>query len=415
VGTGVGIGIVGTGFLATTRARCWSRVAGASVVAVAGRRPDAAREFIEQAREHLNDAGSPPTSAERSTRVHAHESVDRLLSDDSVFVVDVCVPNVAHPEIVRAAAAAGKHVICTKPLAAYVGQDLDPKRAADEASQTEARKMQEIVEADGLSMVQAAREAGVSLCYGENWIYAPSIVRAASLLDESEAVVLEMRGGEGHSGSHSEYAKRWSNTGGGALLRLGAHPIGVMLYLKRREGKRRRGRAIEPVSVLADVADLTQVEGIDPAATALATGWRDVENWGQVSIEFDDGSRGVAWGSDNRLGGMRSELEIFSANSTIQCNLSPADQVRAYTPNDQVYPDAYLIEKQSTTAGWSTPMTDEDWSSGQLGMCQSFADAIRRGESPESDGQLGVDVGRVIYAAYASAREGRRVAIDPLA
>lgn len=42
-------------------------------------------------------------------------SLDELLAD--VDVVDVCTPTFTHPEIVFAAAAAGRHVLCEKPLA----------------------------------------------------------------------------------------------------------------------------------------------------------------------------------------------------------------------------------------------------------------------------------------------------------
>jgi len=176
---------------------------------------------------------------------------------------------------------------------------------------------------------------------------------------------------------------------------------------------RRRGKAILATAVSAEVADLTKTEGLESARVDVAQGWQDVENWGALTLHFDDGSRGLAWGSDNRLGGMRSELQLFANNTTLQCNLSPLDLVRAYTADDRVWPDAYLIEKQSTTAGWSTPMPDEDWTSGQLGMCEAFAQAIRDRTTPEASAELGVATTQLIYAAYVSAKEGRRVSIPP--
>src|SRR5437868_1479393 len=83
------------------------------------------------------------------------------------------------------------------------------------------------------------------------WVYAPSIVKADRLAAVSSGAILEMRGGECHSGSHSPYSKQWQYTGGGALLRLGVHPLGAMLYLKRQEGVRRNGVPIRPMSVTA--------------------------------------------------------------------------------------------------------------------------------------------------------------------
>ena len=220
-----------------------------------------------------------------------------------------------------------------------------------------------------------------------------------------------MRGWESHSGSHSPYAKMWRHTGGGALLRLAAHPIGAMLHLKSREGLARAGRPIRPVMVSAEVADLSVTEGLSEENNYLATGWQDVENWGCVVIGFEDGSRGVAYGSDNMLGGMESKLEILASNHHIKCNLSPNDQVRAYAPESSVFGESYIMEKVDTKAGWSTPIPDEVWSAGHVAMCEDFVSAVAEGRAARSDGELGLDVTRVIYSAYVSAAEGKRLTL----
>ena len=60
-------------------------------------------------------------------------------------------------------------------------------------------------------------------------------------------------------------------------------------------------------------------------------------------------------------------------------------------------------------------MPDEDWTSGHLSMCQSVADAIVTGAPSPGEADLGVAVTRVVYAAYLSAAEGRRVSLSELA
>ncbi len=390
------IGIVGSGFLAETRARCWEQVRGARVVAVASRQRAGADAF---ATKH----GIP----------QAFDSAEALFGSD-IDVADLCVPNRIHRPLTEAAAAAGKHVICTKPLSAYVGQDLDSATSEGAVGTRDPVTMFQVATDDARAMNDACASASITLCYGENWVYAPGVVRAAGLLESAGAALLEMRGWECHSGSHSPYAKAWRNTGGGALLRLGAHPVGAMLHLKRLEAARTGAAAICPVAVTAETTDLSQVAGATAANTRIATGWQDVENWGCAVIHFSDGSRGIATGSDNVLGGMESRLEIYASNCQVKCNLSPSDGVRAYAPDGEVFGDRYLQEKLDTGAGWSTPMLDEDWTSGQLPMCQAFADALATGSSPASDGALGLDVTRVIYAGYVSAREGRRVTLDEL-
>ena len=126
-------------------------------------------------------------------------------------------------------------------------------------------------------------------------------------------------------------------------------------------------------------------------------------------IGFDDGSRAVFWGGDHVLGGMESGLDLFASNCRLRLNLSPNDMLRAYAPDANVFGDAYIMEKVGSGAGWTTPMPDEDWTSGQLGMCQAFAAALALGGEPaESDGEFGLEVVRVLYAAYVAAAEGRR-------
>jgi predicted dehydrogenase len=395
-----GVGIVGAGFLSETRARCYGKL-GVPIAAVLDRTREIAAPFAER---------------HRVPRVCAE--LDEFLALPEVDLVDLCVPNHLHRSMTEAAAAAGKHVICTKPLTAYVGQDLAPDALDREISAVKRSRMLAVATADAEAMVASARAAGVRLMYGENWAFAPAVARARQLLRTSGGSILEMRGWECHSGSHSPWAKLWRHTGGGALLRLAAHPIGAMIHLKEQEGIARIGRPIRAVAVSAETADLSRVSTLRPETTSVATGWEDVENWGCAVISFEDGSRGVAHGSDNMLGGMGSRLEICASNCRFTCNLSPNDLLRAYAPDPGVFGEEYLQEKVETSAGWSTPMPDEDWTSGQLAMIEDFVGAVREGREARTSGELGVEVVRVIYSAYLAAAEGRRVEItrpeDPL-
>jgi len=385
------VGLVGAGFLARARVAGWRKITGAEVQAVCSRTPESAAAF-----------------AASEGVVTASADLDELLAREDIHAVDICVPNRSHREVVERAARAGKHILCTKPMAAYVGQDLGDDVDDAAVGAIDRAVMLEVAVADAEAMVTVAKENGVVLAYAENWIYAPSIQRAAGLVASSGGSLLEMRGWEGHSGSHSEYSMQWVHAGGGALLRLGAHPIGAMLYLKREEGLRRDGAPITPVAVSAEVADLTQNDALDDENCRVARGWVDVENWGCCVISFSDGSRGVAYGSDNKLGGMQSKLELSGSNFHLECNLSPNDMLKAYASDEGVFEGEYLMEKLDSRAGWSTPIPDESWSSGQFAMLEDFRDAVSGGRAPCSDGELGLAVTRVVYAAYLAASEGRR-------
>jgi predicted dehydrogenase len=391
----VGIGMIGAGFLAETRARCYRQVHGveARIVAVAARTSASATAFAGR-----HDVPSWFTDYRQ------------VLERRDVDVVDLCVPNHLHRPLAEAGAAAGKHVICTKPLTAYVGQDLpDSASDADIAVHDRAAVLATST-ADAHAMVRAAMGAGVQLMYGENWVYAPAVRRAERLAAASGGTILEMRGGECHSGSHSPFSKIWRYTGGGALLRLGAHPIGAMLHLKRQEGLARHGRPVRAVAVTAEVGDVSRIVPSEPRAW-IVTGWQDVENWGAAIITFDDGSRAVVHASDAVVGGMESRLEVFLSNGRLTCHLSPNDQLRAYAPDPDVFSGEYLQEKLETRAGWSTPMPDEDWTSGHLAMCQDFVEAVAAQRPARSDAWLGREVVQVIYAGYLAAATGRRIEI----
>lgn len=373
------LGLVGRGFLARTRVRNYRRSIGVELAAVCASTADGARAFADEV-----------------GIAQSFGSLEEMLAQGNIDAVDLCVPNPLHRPLGEQAAAAGKHVVCTKPLVGFPGASAD--EPGDPVPDAEALRA-------------ACESAGVSLCYGENWIYAPSIQRALGLHRSSGGVLLEMHGFEAHSGSHAEYAKRFETAGGGALLRLGSHPIGVMCYLKAEEGRRLHGAPTRVVAVTAECADLSRTKGTTEANTRIATGWQDVENWGLSILHFEDGSRGIAHGSDNSLGGMQSKLELRSSNALHHCRLSPNDLLSSYAAEPGTFGDSYVMEKASTDAGWNTPIPDEDWSSGQLGMCQEFATDLREGRAPQSDGWLGVEVMRVLSAAYRSARDGRRVEI----
>ncbi|MFD7157462.1 Gfo/Idh/MocA family protein [Kribbella sp. NPDC059898] len=104
------VGIVGGGFMGQVHGRS-ALVSGATVVGVVGSSPAKA------------EAAAEATGAERG-----FATLDDLLAAD-VDVVHVCTPNNTHREVTLKALAAGKHVVCEKPLATSV-QDAGGLQAA---------------------------------------------------------------------------------------------------------------------------------------------------------------------------------------------------------------------------------------------------------------------------------------------
>jgi predicted dehydrogenase len=111
----IGAAVIGTGFIGTVHVEALRRI-GVDVRGVLG--------------------SSPERGAERATALsvrHAYGSLDDILADDSVDVVHVTSPNHLHVPQAAAILAAGKHVVCEKPLA-MTSAESAPLVAQAEAS-----------------------------------------------------------------------------------------------------------------------------------------------------------------------------------------------------------------------------------------------------------------------------------------
>ncbi|WP_136610936.1 Gfo/Idh/MocA family protein [Sinomonas albida] len=95
-------GIIGTGFMGEVHAHA-VRAAGGTVGAVAGR-----------------TTASAERAATALGALHAAASPEALIEREDVDVVHICTPNATHAQYAKLALAAGKAVICEKPLATSV-------------------------------------------------------------------------------------------------------------------------------------------------------------------------------------------------------------------------------------------------------------------------------------------------------
>jgi predicted dehydrogenase len=330
-----------------------------------------------------------------------------LLDRKDVDAVDLCVPTALHHRFAIQAAEAGKHVIVEKPLTGYFGEPGDPEPIGDRVRRA---KMLEGARKNVAAVLEAVRRNRVSLGYAENWVYAPPIEKLRRLIRVSGGTILDLRAEESHSGSHSAYSRQWRHAGGGTLLRMGVHPVGAALHLKAYEGQLRSGRPIRPVSVMADVAPLMRLE----VARRDERRWipadpEDVENWGSVLVTFDDGTRAVVTVTDAGLGGLQEKVSVYMTNAVLHANMAQNTAVQAYAPDGTIFGDEYFTEKLETKAGWTFPSPDEDWFRGYPQEMRDFVDAIRERREPLAGATLAADCIEVIYAAYLSAEEGRRV------
>ncbi|SAL19934.1 oxidoreductase domain-containing protein [Caballeronia udeis] len=156
----LGVAIVGAGMMGAVHSRA-SRLAGATLKGIAASSPQSAKA----AAAHLAHLGME----------RAYSNADEAIADPAVDVIHICTPNSTHYPIAMSALAAGKHVVCEKPLAT----SLSDARALAAAAQA------------------AGRVAAVPFVYR----YHPMVREARSLVQDGTVGALQL--------IHGSYLQDW--------------------------------------------------------------------------------------------------------------------------------------------------------------------------------------------------------------
>ncbi|MEI9475561.1 MAG: Gfo/Idh/MocA family oxidoreductase [Deltaproteobacteria bacterium] len=340
----------------------------------------------------------------------AYEDYRRILERRDIDVVDLCIPTDLHEKFSIDAAEAGKHIICEKPLTGYFGKERDEEHVGWVVPKESMLK--EALEGCD-RVVHAVRKNGVKFMYAENWVYAPPLVKLKRLMEASGGTILEIRAEQGHSGSLAAYSRKWKTSGGGALMRLGSHPVGSALHLKHFEGMLKYGKPTRLKSVTAEVGYHTKIESfMKEKEKYVVSQWEDVEDWGVMILHFEDGSTATVFASDTVLGVVRNVLNVYLSNAVVHVNINPHDVLQVYAPGPHIFGEEYLVEKLETKAGWNFPSPDDDWMKGFPQELEDFIDAILFEREPVSGMDLARDVVEAIYAGYVSAERGERIELN---
>ncbi|MBI4621681.1 MAG: Gfo/Idh/MocA family oxidoreductase [Verrucomicrobia bacterium] len=379
------IGIVGTGFAGEFHVECLRRVYGVRVEITGVTSPRLQR------REAFGRAHGIPV----------FENALAML--EHIDILDICSPPAAHEEAILAAAEAGKGVICEKPLTGYFG----PPGATEEYRGDRDSKVTMLAETIRRleRIASVVRRKNVFFGYAENFVYAPSVQKEREIVEKTGAQILRMTGEESHKGSASPVYGIWRFGGGGSLIGKGCHPLGGMLYLKRREGIARDGTPIRPKTVSARTHQLTRLPGYRDAGF-LRTDYHDIEDYGMMHVTFDDGTVADALTSEIVLGGVYDYIEVFANNHRTRCRISPTELMDLYNPGEKQFQDVYLIEKASTKEGWTPVAADETFTMGHQNEMEDFLTSAAAGRAPQADLELALDTTAAIYAGYVSAERG---------
>lgn len=290
------------------------------------------------------------------------DSIDELLKTVDCDVVDICVPNYKHHEACMAAARANKHVIIEKPLCLTLEQ-------ADE-------------------MIAACRHNGKLLMYAEELCFAPKYERVRAIV-ESGAIgdIFMLKQAEQHSGPHSRWFYESDKAGGGVLMDMGCHAFAWFRWMLKNAPVR---------SVYADLSHVLHDT--------------DAEDHSLVLVEFDAPQgkvTGLAQNSWCKQGGMDDHMEILGTKGVAFGDLFRGNSSTVYSLDGY----DYASEKAGSTQGWTFPIFEEAYNQGYPLELRHFIHCVRTGEQPGVTGEDGKAVLEILYAAYASAKLGRKVAL----
>ena len=286
----------------------------------------------------------------------ALDSIEAVCADPEVDLVVVSLPNHLHLEAVRASAAHGKAVACTKPLG----------RNAIEAGE----------------MLRLVEDTGVFNAYLENVVFTTETVRMREMI-EAGAVgrPTTFRAREGHSGPHAPHFWDADLSGGGALLDMASHGAEAARYLF--------GKDVPVRDVFAWGATLVHRERTTSEDNAV------------MLVRFDDdrvATMDVSWSSK---GGLENRFEVYGDAGRIVQDIT-STVLRAFIER----PAGYLGEKVGADTGWVFPVPDETHVHGHDAMMQHVVEAYRNGATPRETFHDGFIVNTIIDAAYRSMRSG---------
>jgi predicted dehydrogenase len=266
-----------------------------------------------------------------------------VIADPDIHVVDIATPNNLHAEIAIAAAEAGKHIICEKPLAPTA--------------------------ADAKLMLDAVEKSGVVNAVAFNYRRTPAVALAKKYIDEGAiGTILNFRG---------TYLQDWSAdpdgplswrfqkkiAGSGAVGDIGSHVVDLARYLV--------GEIDQVNSIVSTyIKDRPLQSGaFDALGASSKTGGPrgevDVDDEAVTLVKFRDGAVGSieatrnAWGRNNFI-----TFEIHGSEGTIFFNYENRDELQVAFKGDPADRRGF----RTVFTGPNTPYGDALWPIPALGI-----------------------------------------------
>ena len=262
-----------------------------------------------------------------------------LATDNQVDAVYVATPVYLHAEQTIAAAEAGKHVLCEKPMAMSVA------------------------ECD--RMIAACRASGVRLGVAYYRHFYPAVIRIGQLIESGaigEPVFAQMVASEPFDprpGAPRYWLVKQSQSGGGPMADFGCHRLEVLLHLL--------GPIARVRSVIANVA-------LD----------REVEDTAVALLQFERGACAMV-AVTNAAAERQDTLAVFGTRGSIHVASLNAGEIAIRTGAGEA------AEAHPPAMNAHVPLVED------------FVDAVRNGRDPAVDGTAGRAIAAIQDEIYADA------------
>ncbi len=282
--------------------------------------------------------------------VYDYERFDRIADDETVDVVYVLLPNTMHRAWAERAFAAGKHVLCEKPMAATV--------------------------ADCEAMIAAGRDAGRKLMVGYRAQFDPYNLRAIDLVRGEDPQIGTPRlvvGSHGRlldlSATRDGWRAKRDLAGGGSLFDIGIYSLNGARYLLGEE----------PTEVSA----------------------RFTPGSGRAEVEVEEG---VVWSMAFPSGAVASCTSSYLVDEVKRLSVQGDEgEVRLDPATD------YYVRNLVLTRGQTHRRIVLSNPNQFAAMLDEMAEAVQTDREPQTPGAEGLRDVRIMEAIYASAASGRPV------
>ena len=388
----LGIGFIGGGFITRFHIQSLIGVRDVDVIGVMSRTKASAEEAAALAK-----------SIGVGDNAKAYDTITEMIADPAINAFWVCSPNFARIETfeeIAAAISSGKGeligVTCEKPL----GRNVE-----------EAQKVCELT-----------KSVGLLDGYLENQVFSPSITRGKEIVWARGAATTGRpylaRAAEEHSGPHMPWFWEGSLQGGGVLNDMMCHSVEEARFMLTEPGKPRDSLTAVSISAHMDCLKWQRPEYAkilsDNSGGETDYLKRPSEDFARSLIEYldEDGNKLIVETTTSWCfvgEGLRLSMELFGPEYSMFVNTLDSDLKVFFSRKVTGAEGEDLVEKQNAESGGMPVVSNEAEAYGYTAENRHMVESFLAGKRPEENFDDGLDVTRLLMAAYMSAEQGKTI------